>query len=106
MLKSHSFEVVRYKDSARVLQDIQETIGQWQAAVTPSTGLSIDDAAYGGIAIGTLKHIAEVLNDAAKHTKIYTHQAAAKVDAVDSHHYRPGNGDSGRPSIGGPPTEC
>ena len=86
----HSFEEVGFRDSAKVLKDILETIDRHEEVATQHTGESkpgghkIED---GGLtALSTLNLIKEVIENAPKHTKIRTYQSQAShaMDARDN----------------------
>jgi len=64
MVRERSLPESRFKDSEKVLTEIQEIIGLHEAEVTLDTGSpSLTGEEFGQIALSTLKRIGEVLND-------------------------------------------
>ncbi len=87
---NHSYTVIGFRDSAKVLKDILEIIDRHEEVVTQLMGGSkpeghkIED---GGLtALSTLNLVKEVRDNAPKHTKVFTVQGTSASDAVDAHH--------------------
>ncbi len=81
-------EEVRYRDSAKVLKDIQEAIARHVEKVTLNWEKAIGaQEPSGSIAADTLAEIVGVMDDAAKTTKIWAPRAS-EAYAMDPRDYR------------------
>ncbi len=78
------YEEIRYKDSGRVLKAIREIIDRHEELVTPLLG-SVSPAGdeYGRIAVNTLSHIREEIDNAPTSKKIWVATKAAGEIPVD-----------------------
>ena len=102
----HSYQVNSFRDSVKVLKDIQEIIGHREGALTLATENRSDLPGPEEVQLNldTLIDILEVMDNAPTKATIYTY--ASQANAVDSRDNGPGQHSGGRTGFRGHPSEC
>ncbi len=87
-------EEIRFRDSGKVLRDIQEILGRPQVGPTPLTAK--DSGIVAARNSDTVKLISEVIENAPTTAKIHA-KRSAPPNGLDTRNIGPGDGDSWGP---------